>query len=455
MGMSRRDCDLDIECRGHVGDFLWIVTDMSQLEIQIPYGGETQNASLPTGILLGTLDVSDTPELQNRDDAIREAIENPIGLSKSIFEIVNPGETVAIVVPDSFRTSRIEQVLPILVTGLLEAGISAVDISFVYATGTHRGPTPDEERRILGNYLYEQFKGQTFAHDPRDDQNLVFVGTTSRGTKVHLNRRVQEADRIIATGAVVLHYFGGYGGGRKLIVPGVAGINTIASNHSMNLHPTEDQIDPSVRIGGLVGNPVAEDMLEAAQLSHVDCIVSTVLNRESKIAGVFAGELNAAHLEATKFAREQFAVEIEERADLVIAASPSTQNFVQTHKALFNAYQAVKPDGRIILLAPCPEGLGGDQFVKWLRLGSREAIIVGLRQESEINGQTALSTIEKAPITYVVSEMTSDDVLMMKGMPAESLDDAISKALSDLEADGRVDPTVYLMPSAEYTVPFE
>lgn len=427
---------------------------MSSFEIEIPYGGEMASATLPAGRLLGTLDVSDTGELADRDRAIREAIESPIGLEQNIFQIVNPGETVAIVVPDSFRTTRIEQVLPVLVDGLVEAGISEGDISFVYATGTHRGPTPDEERKILGDAIYERFRGQAFAHDPRDESNLVYAGTTSRGTEVYLNKRVHEADRIIATGAVVFHYFGGYGGGRKTIVPGVASITTIASNHSMNLHPTEDQIDPSVRIGGLDGNPVAEDMLEATRQSHVDYIVNTVLNRKSQIAAVYAGELNAAHVEATKFAHSQFAANISEQADIVIAASPSTQNFVQTHKALFNSYQAVKPDGRIILLAPCPEGLGSDQFTKWLRLGTREAIIAGLRAESEINGQTALSTIQKAPITYVVTEMTDAEVIAMQGLCVDGLDDAVSKAFADMAAVGRTEPTVYLMPSAAYTVPF-
>ncbi len=427
---------------------------MSAIEISIPYGSELISAELPAGRLLGTLDVTDTPGIADRDRAIREAIENPIGLEKNIFEIVNPGETIAIVVPDSFRTTRIEQVLPVLVDGLIDVGISEPDISFIYATGTHRGPTPDEERKILGDEIYERFKDQAYAHDPRDQDNLVYAGTTSRGTRVHLNRRVHDADRIIATGAVVLHYFGGYGGGRKSIVPGVASITSIASNHSMNLHPTRDEIDPAVRIGGLEGNPVAEDMLEATQQSHVDYIVNTVLNRDSEIAAVFAGDLVAAHLEATKLAHRQFAADISEQADIVIAASPATQNFVQTHKALFNAYQAVKPDGRIILLAPCPEGLGGDQFAKWLRLGSREAIIAGLRKESEINGQTALSTIQKAPITYVVTEMSDDEVAMMRGRTTESFDDAVHKAFADLAEGGRTNPTVYLMPSAAYTVPF-
>jgi len=427
---------------------------MTPTQIGVPYGGEMASAALPVGTLLGTLDIGDKPALADRDRQIREAIDRPIGQDRSIFATVRPGETVAIVVPDSFRATRIDQVLPVLITGLVDAGVAESDIRFVYATGTHRGPTPDEERRILGNDIYERFKGQAFTHDPRDEANMVYVGTTSRGTRVHLNRHVHEADRIIATGAVVLHYFAGYGGGRKSIVPGVASVTTIAGNHSMNLHPVEDEIDPAVRIGATDGNPVAEDMLEATKLTHVDCIINTVLNRNGEIAAVFAGELEAAHRTAADFARDLFVVEIDERADLVIAASPSTQNFVQTHKALFNAYQAVKPDGRIILLAPCREGIGGEQFAKWLRLGSREAIIAGLRRESEINGQTALSTIQKTPITYLVTEMNDEEIAMLGARRAASLDDAIDKATADLATAGRAHPTCYLMPSAAYTVPF-
>ena len=111
---------------------------MSTIEIEIPYGREIVQATLPAGKLLGSLDVTDTPGLVDRDRAIRETIDAPIGIEKSISQIVNPGETVSIVVPDSFRTARIEQVLPILVEGLIESVISESDITFVYATGTHR-----------------------------------------------------------------------------------------------------------------------------------------------------------------------------------------------------------------------------------------------------------------------------------------------------------------------------
>jgi nickel-dependent lactate racemase len=209
-------------------------------------------------------------------------------------------------------------------------------------------------------------------------------------------------------------------------------------------------LDPAVRIGVLQGNPVAEDMLEAAQLVPVEGIVNTVLTADGSIAAVFAGDMVAAHDAACAFAQDCFAVSINRKADVVIAASAHTQNFVQTHKALFNAWQALKPGGRVILIAPCGEGLGGKQFEKWLAYETPDAIITALREQSDINGQTALSTREKAPSTVFVTELSPEDVARLGGRKAASLQEAIAVVLSEI---GETDPTCYVMPNAAYTVP--
>ena len=355
---------------------------------------------------------------------------------------------------DAFRRTRVEQILPALLSALSEAGVDERAIAFLFATGTHRGPTVDEQRRILGSAVFDRFRGRIWIHDPHDEANLVAVGVTSRGTAVTINKRAAESDRLIATGTVVFHYFGGFGGGRKSILPGISGVETIAHNHAMNLDPDTDRLNPDVRIGRMDGNPVAEDMLEGARLAQVDFVLNTVLNRQGEIAGIFAGELDEAHRAATAFARDLYAVTIHEQADLVIAASGATRNFVQTHKALYNAYQAVKPTGRIVLAAPCDEGLGGDQFAKWLRLGTREAIIAELRRQSEINGQTALSTIEKAPLATLVTDLSAADVGLLGARRAPTLGEALDEARGDLARRGIPRPTIYVMPSAAYTVPF-
>lgn len=409
--------------------------------------------TVPRGLYLDTLDITDSPALPAPQSSLKDTLTNPIGLPNHAFADFLPTDTVAIVVSDSFRQTRIDILLPTIISELTTHGITLENISITFSTGTHRGPTPNETIDILGPDIAQTFQARIHTHDPNDPENLIHIGTTSRGTPVEINKRVQESDRIILTGSVVLHYFGGFGGGRKSLVPGLASTKTIAHNHAMNLHPTKDVLDPNVRIGHTKSNPVAEDMLEATQLSHVDCIINTILNRENEIAHIFTGDLLHAHEAACACAYTTFASPITERADLVIAASPSTKNFVQTHKALFNAYQAVKPEGRIILLAPCPEGIGGEQFQKWLRLGDRASIIAELRKQSEINGQTALSTREKAPITYIITTMTSDEVTLLGATKSPDLSSAIESALTDLSQSGIPNPTYRIMPSAPYTVP--
>jgi len=424
------------------------------MRIALPYGEEMLKAEVDWVRPLGTLDVADVPELPNIEDAIRSALERPIGLDRNIFSVVSPGETIVVLVSDMFRKTCAHQFLPILVEGLGRAGVADDAVSFLFATGTHRAPTVEEQGRILGEGVYARFRERVYVHDPCDAANLVHFGTTSRGTPVGINRRACEADRVIATGAVVLHYFAGYGGGRKSVLPGIASIASIAHNHAMNLDPEEDRLNPAVKIGVLDGNPVAEDMREAAGHIRIDYVINTVLNRNGEMAGIFAGDLDAAHRAAAEYARRLYACPIRERADLVIASSGTAENFVQSHKALYNAFQAVKPTGRIVFLGRCKEGLGGEQLAKWLRLGSREAIIAGLRKEAEINGQTALSTIEKAPMALFVTEMAGRDVALLKGTKAHSLDEALELAREALEPRDGAMPTCYLMPSASYTVPF-
>lgn len=423
--------------------------------LEVPYGAQTQTVHLDEDIrFLGTLEVAPAPALADVPGALDALLMNPIGQGGNPLDRVNPGDAVAIVVSDHCRKTSIDRLLPRLLQHLETRGVRAEDIRFLVATGSHRAPTPAELAWILGESVWKRFHTRVYPHDPRDPENLELVGETTRGTPVWINRRALDADHLIVTGAVVLHYFGGFGGGRKSIVPGLAGLETIARNHAMNLHPERDELDPRVAIGQMAGNPVAEDMLEAATMVPVSCLINTVLNQELTVAGLFVGDLEHAHAEACAFAQEMYAVPIAEEADLVIAASPHTGNFVQTHKALYNAFQAVKPNGRIVLAAPCPEGLGGEQFAQWLGLGSPEAIITELRKRAEINGQTALSTRQKSAITLFVTEMDDAAVSQLGGRRADSVAAAVSLALQEIRADGNPAPTLYSMPAAAYTVPF-
>lgn len=416
------------------------------IPVEFRIGETLVNADI-SGRNLGTVDVAPISGIPDPPAAIRSALVAPIG---DAFNGMGPSDRVVLVVSDSFRQTRADQVLPVLLDWLNARGIHDKQVNVLFSTGTHRGPTEDEQRAILGPAAHGRLEGRTAVHDAFDGDAHEYLGETSRGTPVEINRMAVECDQLIAIGAVVLHYFAGFGGGRKSIVPGLASARTIAANHSLNLHPDEPRLDPNVRIGAIEGNPVAEDMAEAAEMVEVSGIVNTVLNRHAEIAGVYAGAMDPAHLEACALAESLFVVSIPERADIVIAASTGTANFVQTHKALFNAWQAMKPGGRIVLLAPCPEGLGGDQFAKWLAYGAPESIIAELRAHSDINGQTALSTRSKAPSCFFVTDLTEDDVARLGGTKAETLQDAVDRAVAVLGLDS---PTFCVMPNAAYSVP--
>lgn len=423
------------------------------MEFSLTYGDTKLLGAIPWGHCLGTLEIADRPAVHDAAAALDAALAEPIGMEGPLWERFQPGESVLIVVSDSFRYTAIEKVLPRLLDRLAERGVREEDVSFLVATGTHRGPTEEEAAKIVGAALYERFAIRIITHEPHDPGQLRYVGDTSRGTPVWINARFFEADRVIVTGSVILHYFGGFGGGRKSVVPGCAGVETIAANHARNLHPTEDSLNPAVRIGSLDGNPVAEDMLEASRMAPVDFIVNTVLNRDNQIAAVFAGEMDAAHREACAMAWCMFAVPIEQQADLVIATAGTAKNFIQSHKALFNAYQAMRPGGTMIFAARAAEGFGGNKFTKWLDLKTRQAVIAELRKNAEINGQTALSTLEKAPSAIMVTELDAEQVALLGATKAETLDEAIDLARQRFALAGIEEPTYYYMPSAPYTVP--
>ncbi len=421
------------------------------ISVTIPYGDGLLSSQIADVEWLHTLDVRGVEPQADPSRAVHAALEEPVGFYQSAR--YDTGKSWLILVSDSFRQTRADIMLPVILQKFRGMGFSDRNFSILFSTGVHRAPTIDEQKKILGEEIFARLAGRIHCHDAYDASAHKPIGTTSKGTPVEINRRVLEADHVIATGTVVLHYFGGFGGGRKSIVPGVASAKTIAANHSLNLHPCDDRLDPAVRIAHMDGNPVAEDMFEAASMVKVDFIVNTVLTRDSHIASVFCGEMDLAHRKACAYARDMYAVSIAEQADLVIAASPHTKNFVQTHKALYNAYQAMKPGGRIILAAPCPEGLGSERFGKWLALRERAKVIAELRKNSEINGQTALSTLEKSPSTLFLTEMGTEDVALMGGRKAANLEHAIDTALTELARNGVKKPSVYVMPTAAYTVP--
>jgi len=405
-----------------------------------------------TAICLGTIMPKRHPATLGEQE-IASSLLRPIWPDKrasTIFDLIHPCERVCFVVSDQTRKTATDLVLPIIVNKLLENGCRGSDMSILFATGIHRHPTPAEVSQILGKHMASLFDGRIFIHNPDDDANLVEIGTTIRGHRIRINRRAVETERLVPIGTASYHYHAGFGGGRKSLVPGLAARDTIALNHSLTLDPKVDGIQAGVAIGALDGNPVADEMLEAARMCEPDIIVNTVLTPDGKLVGVFSGELDAAHRAACKLVEEVDCIDLDQPADLVIASAETAPNWIQSHKALFNSHRAIRKGGRVILQAPCPEGLGDERFRFWIKKDSIASMYRELRHSPEVLGQTALSTKTRGQDAILVTGMGERDIADLGIKTAPDLKTAIGMALATIGAR----PTYYLMPEARHTVPF-
>ncbi|NOQ41697.1 MAG: nickel-dependent lactate racemase [Desulfuromusa sp.] len=405
--------------------------------IELKYGDSSFLCQLPNVRLLQPNPSVEPPAAER---LIHEALANPID-SLLLNEILSPGERVAIVVSDITRYSGGEIFLPILITQLNEIGIPDSDIEIIVALGIHRKQTEEEHRKILGS-LY----GRIAVHDHECDDpvELVDLGMTDSGISVQVNRRVVEADRVIVTGTIGFHYFAGFGGGRKGLVPGVSSRETCMASHFAVFNPPEiGGKHPNAVTGVLTGNPVHRNLVQAAQLVKPDFLLNTVLSPQKKILGVFCGDLEQAHLAGCKMVRELFQVTLDQPADLAVIScggEPKDINFIQAQKALDYGCQAVKEGGTIILLAACRDGFGHATFFDWFRYQDLDEFETALRENYQINGQTAHATLSKARRFRVIliSEFTAEQTQKMGMEKAVDLQSAFDLVLPDLDENAKI-----------------
>ncbi len=322
----------------------------------LPYGKD----GLPVTVTADLLAPRRVEPVADETRAVYEALENPIG-TPPLRQIVKRGERVAIIVNDITRLTRTDLFLPLIINTLNAAGVPDADMFIVFALGNHRRQTEQEQKLIVGEEIFSRIR--SFDHISTDDANLVTVGTTHFGNRIEINRQVWEADRIILTGEIIYHLIAGYSGGRKSLVPGVAGSRTITFNHGMIF-------DPNCRVGKLEGNPAHEDLLEACRMVEPDFMVNVVLSPDAKLVRVVAGHYELAHREGCRTVDRVLGVEIDEPYDLIVASAggfPLDIDLRQAHKGLENACQALRPGGLILFYAECPNGAGNRAFEEYVR----------------------------------------------------------------------------------------
>jgi len=427
----------------HVVTIQAIVTEAYLNHINLAYGNSTLTVSLPKNyVTLLTERQQPSPPL-SEEALVRRALEAPCGMAR-LSESVHHGQQIAIVVSDITRPCPTTRLLPPLLSELAEAGIQQKDIRIVFALGSHRCHTPEEQAGLVGEAVF----GRICCGDVQPEQ-FVAVRRTRRGTPVEVFRPVVEADWRIYVGNIEYHYFAGYTGGAKALLPGVCSVETISANHSW-------MVQDSAMAGRIEGNPVREDIEEAATFVGPSFLLNVVLDGQWRIVEAVAGDVTLAHRHGCRKVDELYRVLLAERTDVVLASAggwPKDINLYQAHKALENAAHAVRDGGIIILLAECGEGIGHPRFAEWLTCGDPPDELLRRIQEQFVLGghkAAAIAKIRRRGVRiFLVSSLEAVTVRAMDFVPYASVQEALWAARNEI---GPV-ASLIVMPHAGSTLP--
>ena len=370
------------------------------MKLTFGFGSGVQEVTLKEENLLGVLTGNDVPPGLTGEAEVRRALREPIG-SAPLRDIVKPGEKIAIVTSDITRPMPTYKVMPALLEELYAAGVKKEDITLVFALGSHRKHTEEEMRKLAGEQAFNEIRCI-----------------------------VAEADRRICLGNIEFHYFAGYSGGAKALMPGVSTRAAIQANHSM-------MVRPECCAGALETNPLRMDIEEAGEITGIDFILNVVLSEKKEILKAVAGHHVQAHRVGCAYLDGLYSKPIREKADIVLVSqggAPKDLNLYQTQKALDNAKHAVKNGGIIILIGSCKEGLGEHTFEEWILEAKKPSDLTDrIRREFRLGGHKAAAiamVLENAEI-YLVSEMdenlTTEAFLTPKASAQQALDDAFEK----------------------------
>lgn len=364
-------------------------------------------------------------------EVLKNSMAHPID-TPPLKELAAPGKRVAIVISDITRPCPSYKILPFVLGELNDAGVKDEDIVIVSGLGSHRKQTPEERERLVGSEVFRRISVVD-----SDVEDYVSCGVSSAGTPFEVFRPVVEADLRICIGNIDYHYFAGYSGGCKAIVPGVCTRRTIEQNHKMML------LDDA-RVGKAEGNPVRGDMEEILDFLSVDFIVNVVLNEKKEIIAAVAGHPITAHREGCKVLDRIYKQPITELGDIVIASPgglPKDLNVYQTQKALDNAQWAVKDGGIIILVGECREGYGESTFEAWVNEATcPDDLIERIGREFRLGGHkaAAIAKVTKKADIYLVSSLPEDMVKKLYMRPFHDLNAAYATALAAKGEGARV-----------------
>lgn len=411
--------------------------------MELQYGKGSVDVDLPEKNLLDVLQLNQS-ECRPLRELLKESITHPCGASR-LIELLRKNRPADVVILVSDRTRSIShygEILTFLVSEIIDAGVDEKNIEFVVALGTHRKHTAEEQKALYGD-LVSDFRFSY--HDCYE--NCISTGTTSTGLDVQVNKRVRDADFVIATGKINFHYMAGFSGGRKAVLPGICSYATIRNNHCKLRRA-------GVALGALQKNIIAQEMDEAARLFGLDYILNVVETSDNRTAKVFCGPPEYAFTEGVDYFKTQRSVAVAEKADCAIVSAggyPYDKTLYASHKSLNSVVRTVKKGGVVVLIAQCCEGVGNKAFMKNMRENSCDTLLNCSEDTIEIGGHRAFVTAQllKDHKVYVLSDFEPDTLEQMSFIPIRSVDEG----LKHIQREYGEKFTAYVVPEGTSILP--
>ncbi|HIZ96418.1 MAG TPA: nickel-dependent lactate racemase [Candidatus Ligilactobacillus excrementavium] len=414
------------------------------MEVNVPYGKDEKflidvNDSQLTGVF--------NPNHVNKVDENQEidhALENPFD-SESFEKFIDTNERIVFIINDGTRPTPTAKILKHIYPKIKDK-----NVYFIIATGVHRAPTEEEYNFIFGTDIYQDLKKKDLihCHDCKNDK-MDFLGNSSNGTKMYINKIVAEAKKVIPISSIEPHYFAGYTGGRKSFLPGVASYDTISQNHYLALQD-------SARALKLDGNPVHEDMMDAMKvLQNIDVFaIEAVLDSNHDIYAITTGNLSTAFYAGIDKSKEVYNVQIPHKADIVITAAPYPMDvdLYQSQKALDNGKLALKQEGILILVAKCRTGIGPKPFYNLLSSEKdAQAVLDKIHNSWQLGYHKAakMAQIDTWAETWAVTDLTEQEMQNVHFRPFHDLNSAFKEAVKQKGPNA----SVIVFPAGSMTVP--
>ncbi|MDD5261945.1 MAG: nickel-dependent lactate racemase [Methylacidiphilales bacterium] len=418
------------------------------MQIPLAYGQGNLLVDLPDH-LTTVITPAQQPGLADERLALNQKLDRPIGCAP-LREWVTNQTKICIVFTDITRPTPNDRLIPWILAYLEDAGVKRDQITLLNGLGTHRPNTREELCKMLTAGVVEHYR--VLNHEPENPEALAQMGHTRAGVPVLLNKHLLAADLRIITGFIEPHFFAGFSGGPKGIMPGVAGLQTVISNHGRaNIG------SPNAAFGITVGNPVWEEMRDIALRAGFSFLVNVALNERREITGIFAGDLIAAHAEGIEFVRASAMQPVEQPFEIVISTNsgyPLDLNLYQAVKGMSAAARIVKEGGSIIMAAECREGIpASSPFYKLLRQAGRPERVLELIAESTFPEQwqsQIQALIQRHAKVYLYSSLDPEEVKLAHLVPCPDIAGLVLEQIAKLGPSARI----AVLPQGPLTIPY-